>query len=181
MADEQSGSPRLPRGWRSLRGIGGLAALAAPLALATLVLAIWPVPQSPLQSEDFLLYGVSPGVTKVVDRLRDKDPTALVIYSRFFVLYVTVGILAAIGFIARGLRQGLKRGNRGDFGFLLFLQSPALLLFLDDRFMRGGRFGLAILAVLYCIMLPVFWLLSRHMLNGLEAFATQSKRGRPDE
>jgi hypothetical protein len=148
------------------------------LILATLVLAIWPVSQTPLKSEDFALYGISPAVTKAVDWLRDKDPSALVIYYRLFLLYVTVGGIAAIGFIALGLRHGLKRGNRGDFATLLFLQLPAPLLFFAARPMRAGRFSLVILAVFFCLALPVFWRLSRHLLHGLEAFETWFARKR---
>ncbi len=178
MPVEQGRGPRVQRRWRTLKGLGWLGVLVAPLALATLMLVIWPVPQTPLQNEDFLLYGISPAVTKVFDRLHEKDPAALVIYYRLFLLYATVGGIAAIGFLVRGFRLGLKRGNRRDFGVLLFLQSPALLLFFNDRLMRGGRLGLVILAVAFCIMLPVFWWLSALILHSLRAFDAWAKRER---
>ncbi|MBN9261203.1 MAG: hypothetical protein J0J14_10075 [Hyphomicrobium sp.] len=181
MPGEQGGGLRVRRRWRALKAIRVLGVMVAPLAFATLILVIWPVPQTPLQNEDFLLYGISPGVTKVFDRLHEKDPAALVIYYRLFLLYATVGGIAGIGFLARGFRLGLKRGNRSDYGILLFLQSPVFLLFLDDRTMRSGRFGLVILAVLFCIMLPLFWWLSTLMLHSFEAFDTWSRRDRRGE
>lgn len=168
------------RRWRTLRLLGWLGLLAAPLALASFHLAVWPLPRAPLASQDFLLYGISPALTKAFDRWHDKDPAALVVYYRLFLLYLTVGTVAAIGFVARGVRLGLKRENRGNFALLLFLQSPALIVFLEDDYTGGGRFGIAVFAAIFCIVLPMFWLFSRHMLHGIDAFEAWEARKRRD-